>query len=297
VKVTSVVKKDKSRLWTLPAIFVVAVVTQIPFIITIVLSLINWNVRRPDLGVSFVGLGNYISVLTSSEFYQVCLNTIILTSVSLFACILLGLVFATLYNRKFRGVNICRMLILLPYFVTDSVIGLVWKTLFLDPSFGFNSYIARLFGTKAIDFFGKYPLVTIIVLVIWEWTPFMFLILMAGMQNMDESVVESAMIDGAHGLMMMICIKIPLISGHLKVGVMLTLINILKVFGLIYVTTQGGPGVASANLPYYIYRSAFYDWHMGVASTVAVLTVAITIVIINLFNKFMQRPAKERARS
>ena len=106
---------------------------------------------------------------------------------------------------------------------------------------------------------------------------------MAGLQNVPDDVTESAKIDGAGGWRRLISIDIPIIRQHIVTAMTLGLINILKVFGLVYVTTQGGPGVSSANLPYLTYRTIFYDWSVGKAAAIAVITVAITLFLTQKF--------------
>lgn len=278
-------KSKKTKLIILPSIIVVAIITQIPFIITIFYSFLKWNINRPDQGIHFTGFSNYIKIFSSPDFYTVLLNTLIIIVVSLGVCTILSILLGLLFNRNFVGVNICRTLIILPYFVMEAVVGIVWKTLILSPSFGLNYYISHFFGFPAVDFFGQYALMTILILIIWQWTPFFFLIIMAGLQNMPEDVLESARIDGASGIIMLLKIQIPLIQEHIKVAMVLGLINILKVFGLVYVTTSGGPGTSSSNLPYYVYKCLFYDWNVGKSAAVAVITVAITLLLTqNFFN-------------
>ena len=278
-------KNNKSKLIILPSIIIVAVITQIPFIITIFYSFLNWNINRPDLGIKFAGLSNYSKIFSSSDFYTVLLNTFIIIVVSLGVCTILSILLGLLYNRKFAGVNVCRTMIVLPFFVMEAVVGIVWKTLILSPSLGLNYYISHFFGMQSIDFFGQYALLTILILIMWQWTPFFFMSIMAGLQNMPEDVLESARIDGASGITMLLKIEIPLIQDHIKVAMVLGLINILKVFGLVYVTTSGGPGTSSSNLPYYVYKCLFYDWNVGKSAAVAVITVAITLLLTqNFFN-------------
>lgn len=282
-------KRDRSRFIAYPAVVVVALITQIPFALTIVLSLLKWNVKRPDLGVEFTGLSNFKRIFTTPDFYRVLINTGIIIVACLTLCTVLSTLLGLLFNRRFAGVYFFRTLIILPYFVMDSVVGIVWKTLILNPSFGLNYYISKALGMQAPDFFGQYSLATVIILIIWQWTPFFFMIIMAGLQNMPEDVIESARIDGASGLRMLFDVQIPLIRGHITTAMMLGLINILKVFGLVYVTTQGGPGVSSANLPYYVYRTVFFDWNVGRAAAIAVVTVAITIVITQSFFSYQRK--------
>lgn len=249
----------------------VAVITQLPFIVTLILSLLRWNVRRSDLGISYIGLLNFAKLLREREFYHVILNTVIVAGSSLALCTVLSIALALLLYKDYKGIFIVRSLIIMPYFAMDAVIGIVWKTLILNASFGFNATISGLFGARPIDFLGQYSMLSIIFLIVWQWTPFFFLIILAGLQNLSQSIVESAEIDGASGFNMLFYIKLPSIKGHIDVALLLGLINIMKVFGLVYVTTQGGPGVTSANLPYYVYRSAFSDWDMGTAASSAVI--------------------------
>lgn len=284
-----ITKGDKSKLLILPALIVVGVVTQIPFILTIIYSFISWNVKRPDLGIQFAGIDNYKKILTDSQFYQVVINSLAIVAVALTICTVLGILFGLMLNRNFRGVNLLRTLFVIPYFVMEAVVGIIWKTLMLNPSLGLNYYISSALGVAPIDFFGKYAQLTIIILIIWQWTPFFFLIIMAGLQNMPSEIIESAKIDGATGWKLLINIQLPLIRDHINVAMTLGLINILKVFGLIYVTTSGGPGSSSSNLPYYSYKALFYDWNVGTAAAIAVVTVALTLIVVQRFYGFMMK--------
>ncbi len=282
-------KRDHTKYIILPSVIIVAVITQIPFLITIYYSFLKWNINRPDQGIHFAAFSNYAKIFSSQDFYTVLLNTFIIIVVSLVVCTVLSILLGLLFNRKFAGVNVCRTLIVLPFFVMESVIGIVWKTLILSPSFGLNYYISQFFGRPAVDFFGQDALLTILILIIWQWTPFFFLIIMAGLQNMPDDVLESARIDGASGFTMLLKIQIPLIQDHIKVAMILGLINILKVFGLVYVTTSGGPGISSSNLPYYVYKCLFYDWDVGKSAAVAVITVAVTLLLTQTFFKYLYR--------
>ena len=288
-------RDQRSKGIILPSVVIVALITQIPFLITLVISLLKWNLKRPDLGARFGGISNFVSIFTSSAFYQVLLNTVAIIAATLVLCTVIATLLALLLNRNFYGVHACRTLIILPYFVMDAVVGIVWKTLILNSSFGLSYYISRFFGQLPIDFFGRYPLQTIIALIVWQWVPFFYMIIIAGLQNISEDVIESARIDGAHGLNMLFRIQIPLIGSHIGVAMTLGLINILKVFGLVYVTTQGGPGLLSANLPYYVYRTIFFDWNVGKAAAISVVTVAITILVVQSFFKMISRGGEDRA--
>jgi len=283
-------RKNLTNYLILPSVIFVAAITQIPFLLTLILSFVRWNVKRPDLPIEFAGLDNYVFIFTDSKFYRVLFNSLLQAGIALALCTILGFLLALVFNRAFRGIFIARSLIIIPYFIMESVTGIIWKTLILSPSFGINQVMANFLGMEPVAFFSsKLSLVTVMILIVWQWTPFLFMILLAGLQNLSDDVLESARIDGANGLKMILYIKVPMIKHYFEVGMMFGLINILKVFGLVFVTTQGGPGVSSANLPYYVYRTAFYDWQMGRSAAIAVVTVAITLIVLQSFFNLIRR--------
>jgi len=277
----------------LPSIVIVALITQIPILVTLGLSVVRWIVVRPDLKVSFVGISNYIQLFTTPAFLGIIVNTMVMTLASITVCTLFGLIISLTLNRQFPGVNIARIILIAPFFVMDAVAGIVWKTLMLHPSFGINSVIANLFGVTPVDFLGHYPMFTVVMLVVWQWTPFFVLILLAGLQSIPEEILESAKLDGAGWLRTILRIKIPAIANHIEVAVMTGLIFILKVFGLIYVTTAGGPGTASTNLPFIVFRTGFYRWDVGRAAAMAVITVVLTLIFLNLLFTLVRRKSRE----
>ncbi len=288
-------RRRRSRLLSLPAIIVVAVVTQAPILATLGLSLVRWIVVRPDLGITFIGLDNYADIFTSRDFYEVVLNTVVITVASLAICTVLGILFGLMLNRDFPGVNIVSTLIISPFFVMDAVAGIVWRTIILNSSFGWNGYFATLFGVKPFDFFGVHSLLTIVILIVWQWTPFFVLIILAGFQNIEPEIMDSARVDGTGWLRELLFIRLPVIMNHIEVAVLLGLIFVLKVFGLIFVTTRGGPGYSSSNLPYYVYRTAFLGWDVGHAAAVAVVTVVVTLLAIMALFRWFRRRVTEAA--
>lgn len=283
----------KANALVLPAAIIVALVTQIPLVVTLVLSVVKWIVVRPDLGINFIGLNNYLQIFGSREFYSIVLNTVSLTLVSIACCTILGIAFAQMLNRRFPGVNLARTIIIAPFFVMDAVAGIVWKTLMLHPSFGINGLVASWLGAAPMDFLGRHSLLTIIMLVVWQWTPFFVLILLAGFESISGEILDSAKVDGANAFRTLFQIKIPAIATHIEVAIMLGLIFILKTFGVIYVTTAGGPGISSTNLPYIVYRTGFYRWDVGRAAAMAAITVILTLVAITALFGFVRRKTRE----
>lgn len=289
-------RRDRVNWLSAPGLVVVIIVTQIPFVLTLVLSFLRWNVRRPDLPITFIGLENFVFIATDRDFYTTVINTFILTIGGLALATVMGFALALAFSDKFPGSSVARSLLIIPYFVMEPVIGIVWKTLMLSPTLGLNAAIAELFGIEPISFFGpNTALMTITFLVAWQWTPFLFLILLSGLQGLSEDVLESARVDGAGFWRLVFNFKIPLLMPYFKVACMFGLINILKVFGIIFVTTQGGPGVASANLPYYIYRTGFYDWQVGRSAAISVVVVILTLIVINVFFRLQGDVTKRAA--
>ncbi|WP_332634206.1 carbohydrate ABC transporter permease [Halalkalibacter flavus] len=284
-----VVSKDKTKLLLLPGIIVVVVTTQIPFLMTIIYSFLNYNLIRPDLGVSFAGLKNFSRILTDSEFYSVIVNTFYLTGVSLLLCTIVGIAVALLLDGEIPGINFVRTLILAPFFVMTTVTGMIWKTLILDGTFGWSGHISNVLGVNLPDFFSQYPLTSIMLLIVWQWAPFFVLVILAGLQNIPEEIIESSKIDGASWFSTVVKIKIPMLTMHIQVAVMLGLIFIIKEFGLIHTTTAGGPGVLSNNLTYYVFKVVSLGSDVGRGAAIAVVTVILSVTVITLLFNAIQK--------
>lgn len=291
-KAASKKRKPPIKRLLLPAFIFVFFVTQIPFIVTIYFSFQRWNIMRPDLGVTFNGWGNYQRILTESAFWQVVSNTLLLTSASLFLCLVLGMTFALLMNRDFIGRGMVRTMLVTPFFVMPAVSGIVWKNLVMNPNYGLTEYFASLIGTRPVDLLAQYPLLTIIIIVTWMWTPFFMLILLAGLQSVSKELIESAQLDGANKLQTFFYIVIPHLLRYIEVVLLLGLIFILQIFGKLYVTTSGGPGYSSTNLSFYTFRTAFQSWDIGGAATIGVITVVMTIAVMMVLFLFLRRTFK-----
>lgn len=248
---------------------------------------------RPDLGTQFTGIDNFRKILHDPTFYQVLGNTLFMTLAALVLCLVLGLLLALLMNRNFFGKGIVRVLFVSPFFIMPAAAGIMWKTLLLNPSFGYTAYIANLFGTTPVDWLAHHPLETIIIIVSWLWTPFFMLVLLAGLQSLPPDLVEAAQMDGANKAQQFRYVVIPHLLTYIEVVVMLGLIFILQIFAEIFVTTNGGPGYASTNLAFLTYRKGFQSWNVGEATAVGVITVIITIAFMMLLFTFLRRRFRE----
>ena len=283
-------KRYKDRYLSLPAIIWVAIVTQIPFAATVVISTLKWNLKRPDQGVQFDWLNNYAYYFWgsgSSDFWKIFFQTIELVLIALLGCTLLGFLLALLLDNKFPGVNIVRTLLLGPFFVMSTTSAVVWKTTILNMTFGWYGHIAKLLGGKAIDLITFYPLQTVAILFIWQWMPFFMLVILSGLQSISEEVLESASLDGANWFQMTFRIKLPMITSYMEVALMLGLLFLVKEFGLIWII--GGNNKNAYSLSYYIYEIVFSAQRPGRAAAVSVVMVALVTVMVNLLYKSIRR--------
>ena len=267
-----------------PALLYLILTTQVPFVMTIYYSFFRYNLVEPDRR-PFIGFANYAGLLTDPNNLRVLLNSIVLTAGTLVLTLILGGGLALLLNRVFAGRALVRSLLMSSFLVMPLVTAVLFKNMLLNPLFGFMSWLVQLFGGTPVDFLGQYPMATIIGMVTWEWTPFAMLILLTGLQSLPDDQIEAARLDGASPWQEFQYVVLPHWTQALQVVILLETINVLQVFGEIYATTSGGPGVATTNLPYFIYQKAFAEYNIGVASAAGVITVVLT----NLLAIFLLR--------
>ncbi|GAA3806866.1 MULTISPECIES: carbohydrate ABC transporter permease [Amycolatopsis] len=268
----------------LPALLFTIVVTQIPFILTVVYSFQSWNLVRPG-SQHFVGFQNYADVFADSQFRGAMLNTVVLTVVCVFVALLLGLGLALLLDRKFLGRGVVRTLLITPFLILPAAGALLWKTTMFDPTYGLLNFV---FGGET-DWLSEFPLASVMAQVVWQWTPFMMLLILAGLQSQPKDVLEAAQVDGAGRWRTFASITLPHLSRYLQLSVLLGAIYIVNSFDAIFLMTQGGPGTASTNLPYYIYQRAFQGFDIGQSSAMGVVVVVLTLIVATFALRLMFR--------
>ncbi|MFJ8913133.1 carbohydrate ABC transporter permease [Amycolatopsis sp. NPDC102389] len=274
----------KRRLPLLPALLFVVAVTQLPFLLTVFYSFQSWNLVRPG-SRHFVGLRNYIDVFADSTFLGALLNTVVLTVVCVFVSLLLGLGLAILLDRKFLGRGVVRTLLITPFLILPAAGALLWKTTMFDPTYGLLHFV---FGTD-VDWLSEFPLAAVMAQVVWQWTPFMMLLILAGLQSQPKDVLEAASVDGAGRWRTFTAITLPHLSRFLQLATLLGAIYIVNSFDAIFLMTQGGPGTASTNLPFYIYQRAFQGFDIGQSSAMGVIVVILTMIVATFALRLMFR--------
>jgi sorbitol/mannitol transport system permease protein len=295
---TPAVQRRGGRVWLhLPALVYMIVLTQIPFLLAVWFSLHSWNILVPSEGFPFVGLANYINTFVSDpNFWPIILNTVQLVGGAMVLSLIAGTILALLLNRPIWGRGVLRAVATVPFLVTPSVMALIWKNLFLSPSSGMVDWTIQLVGLPAVAWFSAFPLQSIMFIVAWEWTPFVMLVILAGLQSIPDEVKEAAKVDGANAFLTFWLITFPLLRKAYEIALLFGTIFIFQTFAEIYVTTAGGPGVSTNTLPYYTYRTAFTSFQIGLASALGVIGVIVAIFAARGMLRLMtERTVSERS--
>jgi sorbitol/mannitol transport system permease protein len=267
------------RLPLLPAMVFTIVVTQIPFLLTLWYSFQKYNLNYPARPREFPTLANYRQVFADPVFRTAVLNTLLFTAVPVVCSVLIGLGLALLLNRHVFGRGLLRTLIVSPFLVMPAAAALVWKYSILDTTFGVLNYFLKPFGVNDVNWIGVHSQLTVITFLTWQWTPFMVLIILAGLQSQSEEILEAARVDGAGAWRVFRSLTLPHLRTYLELGILLGSIYIVQAFDSIFMITQGGPATDTTNLPYYIYETAFQAYDIGRASAMSVVVVVATILI------------------
>jgi sorbitol/mannitol transport system permease protein len=268
----------------LPAILALLVWAVVPLVMTLWLSIQRYNLLSPEQR-AFAGIENYRFLLTDPGLLTALGNTLLLVGWVLVATVVLGTLLAVLLDQDFFGRGVARVLVIAPFFVMPTVAALVWKNMLMHPANGVISWLLRSVGLQPIDWFSQAPLTAIIIIVAWQWLPFATLILLTSVQALDPERKEAARMDGAGPVSMFFFIIVPHLARSIAVVVMIETLFLLSIFAEIFVTTSGGPGFASTNLAFLIYRYALLEYDVGGASAGGV----IAIVLANFVAAFLIR--------
>ena len=269
----------RRRLPLLPALLFTIVVTQVPFLFSLWYSLTDWTIVPPSPRV-FVGFDNYINLIDDQFFLDAVWTSILMTVSSVLLSLLFGTLLAILLDRKFFGQGFVRTLLITPFLIMPVVAGLVWNTQMFNSSFGVINWFLDTLGFERIEFVTRFPLLSIVIVLVWQWTPFMMLIILAGLQGQDSSVLEAARVDGANSRAIFFQITLPTLRPYLELGTLLGSIYLIQVFDHVEVITGGGP--SSTNVPYFVFqRSIGGGWQFGQASAYSIVVVIASIIIAN----------------
>lgn len=267
----------------LPAL-ILALLIFGPLIYSIVLSLYKWQLTDINSGKPFVGFANYVHLFTDPQVLNAVGNTLIYVVGSVGTELILGFVIASALFEMTKGRKLANSLILLPMIIAPVITALIWRYM-LDPQFGLVAQVLSVFGFKGgISFFGtsQLALPSLILVDVWQWTPFVILILHAGMLGISEEQFEAARIDGAGRWRILRSIVLPGIAPQILLVLLFRTMDTYRIFDTVFVLTRGGPGTSTETIGLYTYQTGFSFFDMGYAMTLGVF-ILVTVAIISSF--------------
>lgn len=271
-----------------PALIVLLLLTLYPFIYVVNLSFQEWNLFKGMGTRHYIGFRNYVTIFTDPSFLHSLLITLEFSVITIAVSFLLGLLLASLLSGGGTAVGIMRTIVLIPMTVTPVVIGTAWKFMY-DPDTGIINYILSLIGIHGINWISepKLALISLCIVDVWQWTPFMFLILLSGFEGLPRAPFEAAQCDGLSRFQVLRFITFPLLKPMILIAILFRTIDSLRTFDIIFVMTGGGPGDLTTTLNISAYLRAFRMLRFGEGAAVVVLVFAIVYLIANYLVKFL----------
>ena len=276
-----------------PALFFFVAITIFPLVFNIVMSLCSWKLGG---SIRFIGLENYISAFQNGVFWRTMLNTVLITLIAVAVEYVLGMILAYNINKLIRGKKLIRIAMLLPMLMAPVVIGFMWKQMF-NELYGPLNHILSLFGIPGVPWISKsgFSLLAVILVDIWEWTPFITLILLAGFQSLPKEPLESARVDGAKEGRIFFDLIFKMLMPASTVAITLRAIETFKIFDTIYIVTAGGPGVSSMSASMYAYQVGLRNFTLGKAAALCVIMLVIVLAAAQIVGSIRARRAKRAA--
>jgi sorbitol/mannitol transport system permease protein len=280
------------RLLMAPAITTLFLWMIVPLVMTIYFSLIRYNLMQPE-ATGFIGLENFEYFVTDPSFGEAVKNTLLLLGSVILITVISGIGLALLIDDPFPGRGLVRILLISPFFVMPTVNALLWKHMMMNPIYGVLAQVWQFFGATPVDWLTDFPLFSVIIMVSWQWLPFATLIFITALQSMSREQLEASRMDGATYLQQLRYLYIPHLGRSIAVVVMIEMIFLLSVFAEIYTTTGGGPGDASTNVAFLIFKHALLSFDAGVASAGALFAVVLAniaaIFLIRMVGKNLDK--------
>lgn len=283
-------------LFIAPAIFVMLAGLAYPVFQSIYLSFYDWKIGTPLSTAENVGFANYVRMMSDPGVWESLWVTIRFGFWTISIEMALGISLALLLEKPIRGASIFRTIFILPLMVSPVVVGLIWRYLF-DARVGWiNYYLGTWFGIEPQVWLGDAELAffAIVLVDIWQWTPFIFIIVIAGLQALPSEVLEASLIDGANWWQQVFLVKLPMISSILVIALLMRLIDVFRALEVMYIMTGGGPGRATELLSLHIYNRGFNAQLLGYASAISVLLIVI-VFAMSSFILVIGNPMKDKS--
>lgn len=262
-----------------PAFITLLALAVFPTLFLLYMSFSRWDAG--SRGIVFHGVGNFARLFTrDTSFWRALWVSVKFTIIAVTVEYTIGLIMAIALNRKLPGLGIMRTIFILPMAMTPVVVGFAWRVM-LDPNFGILNYMMQAVGLTPIEWLGKSStaLYALIAVDVWQWTPFMFLMLTAGLVSLPNEVLESALVDGASAWQQFWHVVFPMIRNISILALLIRTLDVWKVFDTIYVMTRGGPGTSTTTLNIYGYYTAFQWFNLGYAAAIVVVLILVSTIV------------------
>ena len=266
------------RLLMAPAVVTLFLWMIVPLLMTLYFSFVNYNLMQPGER-TFAGLENFHYFVTDPDFWPATWNTLLLIGSVIVITVVFGVLLALLVNEPFPGRGIVRVLLISPFFVMPAVNALLWKHMMMNPIYGVLAHVWHFFGLTPIDWMTDFPMLSVIIMLSWQWLPFACLIFITSLQSLDREQMEAARMDGANALHLFWYLVLPHLGRAIAVVVMIEMIFLMSVFAEIAITTNGGPGNESTNLTFMIFMQSLMNFDVGVASAGALFAVVLANIV------------------
>ena len=292
-------------LFLLPALAILALGLLVPLYNAVMLSFYDWNFGQPWSARRFLGFANFERLLSDPTVWRSVRTTFVFGFWVVTLEMLIGVSLALLLEKAIRGATFIRTIFVMPLMIAPVVVGLIWRYL-LDARNGIVDYSITQIG-EAVPFLQglgfetqawlgdpTLAMVSIVVSDVWQWTPFVFMIVLAGLQGLPGDVMEAAYIDGANWWRMTWHVKLPMLRNILLIALLMRVIDVFRALEVIFVMTGGGPGSATRVLSLTLFQTAFTSRDLGYASTIALL-LSVILIVFSLVLLLFSNPLKDRA--
>lgn len=267
-----------------PTLIIMNVVGIYPLLHSLYISLTGAKPTDPNAHQGFVGLKNYAEVVSDGQFWHAVLVTGGFTALSVVSSLVLAVLMAILFNRPLPGFVLMRSLILIPMLITPIAVGLIWRIMMM-PELGVLNYLFSLVGLGPFQWGSSRgsALASVVLVDVWQWTPFMFIIIFAGLKSLPRSPFESAQIDGASGWQTFWQVTVPMLKPVIVIAVLLRLIDAIRTYDTIYIITRGGPDFATDVVSIYLQRVNFRFFDLGYGSALSWVTMLLILTVVLIF--------------
>ena len=272
-----------------PAVLLLLLLTVFPYIYALRMSTLAFRFGKP---AGFIGLANYGDMLTDGSFWASMGRTIVFSVIVVFVELILGLILALFANRITTFRDLVRTGLILPMAIAPVVVAIIWRTL-LNGEFGIVDYVTdEVFHLGRPNWLGDLAFWSMCILDIWQWTPFMFLVLLAGLQAIPVEMYDAAYVDGASEFQLLRFVTLPLLNPTILVAVLVRTVDALRIFDQVFLLTAGGPGTTTEFVSLFIYKIAFKFTQMGYASSLLLVLFVVTVIMALAYIFLLRRSSE-----